>query len=473
MSKDGDSSDAGIPQGRVRRAAPMLGLAARAAGELAVSAAQRRAGGSGPADVHARAAERYAQSLGRSKGALMKAGQALSFVSLGPAISPELRSTYRSALARLRDDAPQMDADVARAVLESELGRSAEAVFSDFDWRPLSAASIGQVHRARLHDGREVAVKIQYPGVADAIRADLRNGELLSTFFAMVLGLMPRRMRLDPRAMAREVQSIIAAELDYRLEADRQALFAELYHGHPFIHVPGVITELSTARVLTQELVRGIPWVEAVVATQALRDRWGEAIVRFAYGSANHFRIYNADPHPGNYLFHPDGTVSFLDFGCVVPVSAQMSRTLAALVRACLSEDVMGLWRVVVGVGMWRDDDPVTAQEAFDYYRQQYRWCWAAQPFTITDGYVDALVRLRNSPTGPCGNAVRSLRSPPGFTILARMDTSVMSVLAGLRASGHWRSVMSEFFFGDPPATELGQLHHEFLASSPVAILRA
>ncbi|MDQ6745439.1 MAG: AarF/ABC1/UbiB kinase family protein [Actinomycetota bacterium] len=290
----------GIALGRVRRSAPVAGLVARTAGESVVAALRRRATGAQDPERHVRAAERYAELLGRSRGALMKAGQALSFVSMGPAVSPELQSAYQTALGRLRADAPPMAPELARATLERELGRPADKVFSELEWEPLAAASIGQVHAGRLPDGREVAVKIQYPGVAGAISADLQNSELLATFLGLLNGLSPRRVRLDLRGMAREIGEQITAELDYRREAANQNEFAALYRGHPFIRIPAVIEELSTDRVLTQELVHGLRWEEALTAAQELRDRWAEVIHRFSYGSVDHFRIFNADPHPGN-----------------------------------------------------------------------------------------------------------------------------------------------------------------------------
>jgi predicted unusual protein kinase regulating ubiquinone biosynthesis (AarF/ABC1/UbiB family) len=248
-----NASDDGIGQGRLRRSAPLVGLTARAAGDAAVAGLRGRLSGSDMAEFHARTAERYAELLGRSKGALMKAGQMLSFASVAPAVPADLQSVYQSALMRLRSDAPPMAPEVARAVLERELGDTAESAFVEFDWDPLAAASIGQVHAARLHDGRAVAVKVQYPGVADAIVADLKNTELLATFVSLLIGgLSSRKLSFDLRGAAREMGVRIAEELDYRLEAANQAEFAEHYRGHPFIHVPEVIGELCTGRVLTQ-----------------------------------------------------------------------------------------------------------------------------------------------------------------------------------------------------------------------------
>jgi len=237
-------------------------------------------------------------------------------------------------------------------------------------------------------------------------------------------------MRLDPRTIAGEIGAHIEEELDYRLEAERQSRFAQLYHGHPFIHVPEVVEQLSTGKVLVQELVRGRAWSEALAASAQLRDRWAEAIVRFAYGSVNHFRMFNADPHPGNYLFHEDGSVSFLDFGCVKIIDEPMTALTTELVRACLRDDVEATWKASVEAGLFRESDPVDGQAVFEYWREPLRWYWDEQPFTITPEYVAAVTRRRNSPSGPSAKVLRHLQAAPGATILGRMDTEVMSVIA-------------------------------------------
>jgi len=462
-----------VPQGRVRRPAPVARLTARTAGEAVVASLRRKVTGTEDPDRHARAAERYAELLGHSKGALMKAGQAISFVSLGPAVPPEFQTAYQSALARLRENAPPMNAVVAREVLEADLGQAAEELFASFDWEPIAAASIGQVHSARLPDGRAVAVKIQYPGVAEAIRADLANTELLATFLHLMISVSSRRMRLDPRAIAREIGAHVEEELDYRLEAERQRTFARLYRGHPFIHIPEVIDELSSEWTLVQELVIGRRWEDALGAEQDLRNRWAEAIHRFAYGSVNHFRMFNADPHPGNYVFHDDGSVSFLDFGCVKVIDEEMTAITTELVRACLRGDVEGSWQASVRAGLFRASDDVSREAVFEYWHEPLRWYWDEQPFTVTPEFVARLTERRNSPTGPSAEVLRYLLAAPGATILGRMDTGVMSVIAELRASNLWASIAAEFYEGAPAVTEMGKLEDEFLAGHPAAIVHA
>jgi predicted unusual protein kinase regulating ubiquinone biosynthesis (AarF/ABC1/UbiB family) len=458
----------GIDRGRLRRAAPLAALSARTAGEAAVVGLRSKLTGADPTEFHVRTAERYAELLGRSKGALMKAGQMLSFVSASPAVPAEFQSIYQAALTRLRDDAPPMAPELARVVLEHELGRRTEGAFAEFDWEPLAAASIGQVHAARLHDGREVAVKIQYPGVADAIRADLKNTQLLVTFLTLLTGLSTRRLNADVRVAARDMSARIVEELDYKLEAANQAEFAERYRGHPFIHVPAVIGELCTGRVLTQELCLGRSWSEALGAEQELRDQWAEAIWRFVYGSHARFGMINADPHPGNYVFHDDGTVSFLDFGCVQHFRYDQTDMAVAILRACLRGDVLGTWRACVEVGYWRSSDPVSPDEVFAWWHEPFRYLWAEQPFTFTPEYAASWIEHRFSPTGPSANALRYLTMLNDCVAWTRIEMALASVMAQLHATNDWAAILAEYQ-GDAPITAMGKLDYAFFAERQVA----
>ncbi len=469
-----DTADAtrtgeGIARGRLRRTAPLVGLTARTAGEAVVVGLRRKLTGADATEFHVRTAERYTELLGHSKGALMKAGQMLSFVSASPAVPAEFQSIYQSALTRLRDEAPPMAPELARAALERELGQRTESAFAHFEWEPLAAASIGQVHAARLHDGRAVAVKIQYPGVAAAIHADLKNTELLSTFLGLLFGLSPRKVSFDIRGAAQEIGERITEELDYRLEAANQAEFAEHYRGHPFIHVPEVIGELCTGRVLTQELVQGKPWSYALASEQELRNRWGEAIHRFVYGSNHRFCLFNADPHPGNYLFHDDGSVSFLDFGCIKRFERERVVMMQAIGRACFRADVLGTWQASVEGGFWRSIDPVTPEEVFEYWREPWEMWWAEQPFTVTPEYVSRWIERKFSPTGPSANAFRHITASPEYTIMSRIEMGTASLLAELRATNHWGSIAAEYFEGAAPLTAMGKLDHAFFEDRQAA----
>ena len=418
--------------------------------------------GADKTEFYTRTAERYAELLGHSKGALMKAGQMLSFVSAAPAVPDEFQPIYQAALTRLRDDAPPMAPDCARAALECELGAPAESAFVEFDWEPIAAASVGQVHAARLHDGREVAVKIQYPGVAGAIEADLKNSELLATFLGVLFGLSTRKASFDLRGIACEIGARVMEELDYKREAANQAEFAELYRGHPFIHVPEVVGELCSGRILTQELVRGGSWSDALACEQELRNRWAETIYRFVYGSNLRFGLFNADLQPGNYLFHDDGGVSFLDYGCVDRLSRDQVDAMIAVGRACMRGDVLGTWRASVEGGFCRSTDPVTAQEVYDFWREPWELFWGEQPFTVTPEHAARWIECKYSPTGRSANAFRYFTPSPAYAGMGRVELSAASLVAQLGATNHWGSMAAEYFEDAAPQTPLGKLDREF-----------
>lgn len=459
----GASEDGGARE-RLRRAAPLVALSALTAGGAVVMGVYNKLTGADSSEFHARTAERYAELMGRSKGALMKTGQFMAFTYGNPAVPAEFQPIYQAALARLLDDAPAMEPELARWVLERELGRRVTSVFAEFDWTPLAAASIGQVHAARLRDGREVAVKIQYPGVGAAIHADLKNNELLATFLGLVSGVSPKKMSIDIRGVAREIGARISEELDYRCEAANQAEFADVFRGHPFIHVPEVVGELCTARVLTQELIDGKSWSEAVVCEQALRDSWAEAIYRFIYTIHQRFRVFHADPHPGNYLFHDDGSVSVVDFGCIKRFAREHAEMVNAVGRACLKGDVLGTWRASVEGGFWRSTDPVTPEEVFAYWREPWEMWWAEQPFTITPERVARWMERRYSPTGPSANALRHITASPEYALMSRIEMGQASLLGGLRACNHWGSMAAEYFEDAPALTAKGKLEQAFFA---------
>jgi predicted unusual protein kinase regulating ubiquinone biosynthesis (AarF/ABC1/UbiB family) len=461
-----------IGAGRLRRIGPLVGLTTRTIGAATVAAWRGRLTGESSAQFHLRTAERYAELLGHSKGALMKVGQMLSFTAVSSAVPAEFQSIYQTALARLCSEAPPMGPELARTTLEVELGDRIERDFAELDWEPFAAASIGQVHAGRLRDGRAVAVKIQYPGVAAAIRADLKNAELLATILTLAIGgLTPRGLSLDFRGMARELGTRIEEELDYRLEASNQAEFADDYRGHPFIHIPEVIGKLCTGRVLTQELVRGLGWNEALAADQSLRDRWAEAIHRFVYGSYYRRSMFNADPNPGNYLFHEDGSVSFLDFGSVKRLRRDRVEMLVAIYRECFRDDVLGTWRASVEAGMWRSSDPVTPEEVFAYWREDNALVWAQQ-FAATPDRVGRGIERRFSPTGPSANALRHCTMPSAYSLLARAEIGVASVIAQLRADNDWSSFVAEYCVDAAPRTTMGKRERAFLERQVVCSAR-
>src|SRR5207248_3987358 len=222
---------------------------------------------------------------------------------------------------------PAMPWKKVKGVVEEEWdGEPVEELFEDFEHEAAAAASIGQVHRAVLPDGRRVAVKVQYPGIAEALRADLQNAQML---MRMAKALAPG---LDARAAAAELKERVLEELDYEYEAQNQRTFARAYRGHPFIYVPDVVTRLSRRRLLVAEWVDGESFEAARDLPQEERDRLGEIIYRFYYGSIYHLQHFNADAHPGNYLLMDEGKVAFLDFGMTKQLDKeQIELEIAAL----------------------------------------------------------------------------------------------------------------------------------------------
>jgi predicted unusual protein kinase regulating ubiquinone biosynthesis (AarF/ABC1/UbiB family) len=438
-----------------------VGMAGRTAGEAVVASLRKRRNPQADlTDFHTRQAERYVERLGRSRGVLMKAGQMLSFIPLDPAVDASYRGIYQAAFARLQDDAPPMPPRLAIEVISAELGRPPTALFAQFDPYPLAAASIGQVHTATTHEGRRVAVKVQYPGVEEAIRADLANTELLATFFQLALAVIPGSPRMNVREMAREVSARIGEEIDYRIEAANQQQFAEAYRGHPFIRIPEVMPEFSTRRVLTMDLVDGIRYAKALEAEQSLRDRWGEAIFRFQWANLLQNGRFNADPHPGNYLFHTDGSVTFLDFGCVKQFTAHQAACLVEYCNAFVAQDAQRFLLASVGIGMYDPADPPDADALLAFFNIAEQSLVAAQPFTYTPEIFAETMRAA-SPRGPYADVLRKLGGAAGageYTFVSRVENGILAVLGGLYATGHWRAIREEYASGAVPATAYGEL---------------
>src|SRR5438874_4090566 len=452
-----------IPQGRVRRTIPLAALSARAAGGGVVDILRRRLKGERGASLefHVRNAERYADTLSRSKGVVMKVGQIVSFVDSSAVLEGPTGEIYRAALASLQADAEPMEPLLVAAVIESELGRPPEQLFAEFSPEPIAAASIGQVHTARLHDGTEVAVKVQYPGVADAIGADLANTELLFTFVKIAKGVVPQLRNVDVRAVADEVAERIGEELDYGTELANQMEFAEHYRGHPFARVPEVFPELSSDRVLTMEMVHGRRWNEIGDVDQALRDRWGEAINRFFFGSIARFGMFNADPHPGNYLFHDDGTVTFLDFGCVKRMTAAVQRGFFDFHAAAMDNDAVRLLEVWIEHGFARAESPPPADTVLTWCRQNFAAYVQPQPFTFTPEFVSQLLGQMASMDK---DVMRHATVPRDFVFTNRIFVGLYSILGALRATADWTPIFDEDLTGRP-TTELGRLEADFFAA--------
>ena len=458
----------GIPTGRVQRGVPLARLAsvntmARVAGWA------RRGGDAKELARFAKEAERYVSVLGEMKGAAMKVGQVLSFLDSN--LVPEAyRPIFHEIAGRLQADAPPMPLDTVRRVIEAELGAPLEDAFEWFGEHPMAAASIGQVHAAHLHGGREVVVKVQYPGAAQAVASDLANAELLAAVAAAGSRLLgPLRPATDPRAIAEEVRDRVSEELDYRIEAANQMEFAEHYRDHPFIHVPEVVPDLSTERILVMDEADGLRWSAALGEPQELKDTWGEVINRFVYTSLHHFGVFNGDPHPGNYLFHDDGSVTFLDFGCVKRFDGSQVALMARVAAAVLGDgDPDELFSCFMEFGLLPPDTKLTPERIFEWYQPMWGPVLDDQPTTFTPEFAAFVVERNFDPLGEWGDVVRGLsvsQASKDYTFLTRIQLGLFSVLGALRSTGFWRDVQAEVLWGAPPTTDLGRRHEAWASA--------
>ncbi len=450
-----------VPRGRIRRTMPLAGFTARATGGRIVAGALRRAGDDKALDrFHERTAERYVELLGHSKGALMKAGQILSMIDASTFGSGGF-APYQKALSRLQADAPPMDPVLARAVLKAELGCPAEKLFTAFADEPMAAASIGQVHRAVLHDGREVAVKIQYPGVAQAIRDDLANVELIASFLRFVTAASG--MRANVQALAREVNARLNEELDYRHEATMITTFADLYRGHPFIRIPDVVPELSADRVLTMSFVHGMDWAAAQQADQELKNTWAEAIFRFSAANYRHSNLLHADPHPGNYRFRPDGTVGFLDFGCVRVLPELQRRLFVTMVRATFDGRIHDMREAMAEMGFLDADPSLTAAELYQWWQELlHEMILADHPVTYNQETIDRSLRIMYDTRAP-DTVLARLTLVESFSLGGRIWLALIAIAGGLGATLLFRAIYDDMDSVAEPVTALGRAHHAWL----------
>ncbi|MFD6198491.1 ABC1 kinase family protein [Mycobacteriaceae bacterium NPDC060252] len=434
---------------------PLAGFTARAAGGRLVAGLREKAGDTGAVErFHERTAERYTELLGHSKGVLMKAGQIFS--TLDTSVSGSL-TPYARALTRLQTQSPPMDSSLARQVVQDDLGRGVGELFTEFDDEPISSASIGQVHRATLPDGRRVAVKIQYPGVAQAIRDDLANTELLATFLRVALSAAGIYSQADLRGIAGEIADRIGEEVDYRNEAANIRAFGDLYRDHPFIRVPELVDEASGEQVLTMTFVDGIGWDQVQKAGQDLKDTWSEALWRFVYGSFQHSSLYHADPHPGNYRFGLDGSIGVVDFGCVkvFPEFQRYGWTLMG--QAMFRGDRSGLRRLAVEYGVLPGDSAASADEAYSWITGFSPGLSLAQPVRYTPELMEEFLAAVNISNPNAGS--RYLTIPPDMFMLSRITMGVTSSMTTIGATVNLRAILCDMAGVDEPSTPLGVRH--------------
>jgi predicted unusual protein kinase regulating ubiquinone biosynthesis (AarF/ABC1/UbiB family) len=435
---------------RLDRGRAALGLAVRGGARYAASAPQLFAAAGEQRqllreDLALQTAEDVADTLGTMKGVMMKIGQMASYVDDG--LSPGVRRT----LSRLQDSVPPMSGELAAQVVREELGLPPERAFARWDPVPIAAASIGQVHRAVTPDGRAVAVKVQYPGIAETIAADLRNVALLRRMLRITAPAQ------DVDALLTELRDRVVEELDYRREAANQRLLAAYYDGHPTIYVPGIISELSTRRMVTSELSGGARFAELASWPQEERDLAAETIYRFVFRSLYEVRAFNGDPHPGNYLFHRGGRVTFLDFGLVKHFTPAELQPLLQMARnVCVEHDPEAFRRSLENAGFLRPRAPLSTQAIVEHLAVFYDTIREPGPLTITSDYASVVVRRFFDVRSPVADYISVPRS---YVILQRINLGLFAVLGELSATANWRAIAEEIwpFTRGPASTPMGE----------------
>jgi len=458
-----------IPTSRVRRTATVASLAAgEAVKQFGTRAANVTRGEEASEEAMARrqleTAKQIVAALGTMKGAAMKLGQVMSFLDVG-LVPEQHREEFQRELAKLRDAAPTVSFKQMRKVIEDDLEEPIDEAFASFDEEPIAAASIGQVYRATLHDGREVAVKVQYPGVASAVRADLQNLD-------MIMRLLKRMTPgLDVKAIAEEIKERIVEELDYELEAQNQRSLARIFAGHPFIVVPDVVTSLSRERVLVGEFVRGVGFEELKERSQAERDRLGEIVFRFFLGCLYRHRQFSGDPHPGNFLLQDDGRVAFLDFGLFKRLDTKPVELELAAQRAVVERDAPALHRLLAESGFLPDPARVDPEHLFAFIDAAIWWYTTDETVQLAPEIATQVMLESSDPRSTHFREMRHQDMRPEHLFGRRMEMLTLAVLSQLHASANWHRIAREWMYGDEPVTELGTQEAEFYGRSGVGAL--
>lgn len=384
-----------------------------------------------------KAADEAARVLGNLRGLAAKVGQMGSYVD---GLVPEAqREAYETSLRVLRAQAPRSSAASIRALVETELSAPIDRVFTEWDDQPIASASIGQVHYARLLDGTEVAVKVQHPGIRGAVENDLSSASVLE----MLAGAVGFR-RFDSKALFEVVRARFREELDYRLEAERLAFFAELHRDDPTIQVPAVFPSHSSASVLTTAFVRGDTFDQAIEGTIESRRAHAETMWRFVFKGNLVGGMFNADPHPGNYIFHADGRVSFLDFGCIQVISEVHRPIARAMHRAAIARDE-ALFRA--NVSKMIDARPGRLERlGQDFSRRCFEPVFGS-PFRITRAYAASLVDQFKDMTIAAKKIPPEefFTMPPEMLFMNRLQFGFYSVLARFDVEVDFAAVEAKF----------------------------
>jgi predicted unusual protein kinase regulating ubiquinone biosynthesis (AarF/ABC1/UbiB family) len=423
-----------IPQRRVARTARLASLPLGVAGRATMGFGRRITGKSADdvtADLQARTAEQLFTVLGELKGGAMKFGQALSVFEA--ALPEESAAPYREALTRLQEAAPPMPAATVHKVLDEQFGTRWPDRFQQFDERPAAAASIGQVHRAVWADGREVAVKLQYPGAGPALMADLTQLTRLAWLFAKI------SPGLDVKPLLAELRERVLEELDYTLEADAQRAFAAAFADDPQIAVPRVVA--SAPHAIVSEWLDGRQ-LSSIIASgsQEERDSAGSLLALLHFSAPARAGLLHADPHPGNFRMLADGRLGVIDFGAVARLPGGVPEPLGRLTRLAVDGDADGLLRLMRDLGFVRPGIRVSAEEVMDYLGP------AVDPlreptFTFSRTWMRGQAARIGDPRREEARVGRMLNLPPSYLLIHRVTLGSIAVLCQLGATAPYRAL--------------------------------
>jgi predicted unusual protein kinase regulating ubiquinone biosynthesis (AarF/ABC1/UbiB family) len=433
-----------LPRKAVTRTAKLAALPLGFAGRRAVGTAKKLGGAPAEAvmaEVQLRTAEQVFKTLGELKGGAMKLGQALSI--LESALPEELAAPYRKHLTKLQDSAPPMPATTVHRVLSRQLGPRWRDRLIEFDDRPAAAASIGQVHRGRWHDGREVAIKVQYPGAGEALLGDLRQ------IARVARGIAPVFPGIDIKPLVDEVQARAAEELDYVLEAEAQTAFADAFRDDPEILVPDVVA--VSPRVLVSEWLESPASLASVIAkgTRAERDHYGELLVRFLFAGPARTGMLHADPHPGNFrvLPAPDGSpgrLGVLDYGAVARLPGRsLPPALGRLMRLAVNQDPDALLAGLRREGFVKENIRVNPQDVFDYLAP-FVEPTRVERFRFSREWMREQFDRVNNPRSPSYTVTTKINLPPSYVLIHRTWLGGIGLLSQLEAEAPFRAILEE-----------------------------
>ncbi|MBQ6642833.1 MAG: AarF/ABC1/UbiB kinase family protein [Saccharopolyspora sp.] len=427
-----------IPRRAAQRTAKLASLPLGVAGRVAAGWGKRLTGHTSEeinAELSARTAEQLFAVLGQLKGGAMKFGQALSVFEA--AVPDEMAEPYREALTKLQSAAPPMSGDSVRRVLDTQLGRAWRDRFAEFDDEPAAAASIGQVHRAVWHDGRDVAVKVQYPGAAEALRSDLRQ---LSRFSRLFQSLAPGA---EIKPLLAELQDRMVEELDYRTEAANQRAFATAFAGDDLVRVPKVLA--SAPQVLITEWVTGKPFAEIIAdGAQQERNEAGRLLAEFHFSSPQRSGLLHADPHPGNFLLGEDGRLIVIDFGAVARLADGLPPVLGRMMRLALEDRADDLLRLLREDRFVQTDSALRAEDVIAYlgpFVDPVR----TERFHFSREWMQRQAERVGDLRSPDFRTGRSLNLPPDYLLIHRVTLGATGILCQLDSEFAAREIITRW----------------------------